>query len=298
MQIVKLMGGYANQLRQYVYGRYLEQCIGEPVYYDDSWFYYSNAHNGYELKRVHGMNLALISNYFPKVVFKQILEDKKPIYQVLYDAGVDIDLILNDAGEYVPFTGKVIKFNRKTAFAKIENSRYHWTYATEFEEYYNKITDIIDRDFLFPPFPDKQSMGVAERIRTTDSIGIHIRQGDFARIGWLSPPDYYKKCITWAEENLKPERYYIFSDDQEFCQSHIVEYGFDLVKDKIEFVVGHRGLNDYVDFQLMTLCKYFIVTPKSSFSHCACVFNKRLQTKINWQTVGMEFKDSFGWKRN
>lgn len=55
MQIVKLMGGFANQLRQYIYGRYLEHCTGETVYFDDTWFSYSSAHNGYELRRVYGL---------------------------------------------------------------------------------------------------------------------------------------------------------------------------------------------------------------------------------------------------
>lgn len=298
MQIVKLMGGFANQLREYVYGKYLQYCTGETIYYDDSWFFLGKAHNGYELQRVFGLNLHLISKYFQTTMFSKILKERKPVYQVLYDIGVDIDLVLAYAGEDVPFTGHTICFDKQTAFASVSNSRYHWTYAGEYADYYAQIKDVLDRELIFPPFPDKKSRSLAEEIGDSDSVGIHIRRGDFAEMGWLGSPEYYRKCIEYAERELHPDGYYVFSDDVEYCRKHIDEYGFGLIKDKLIFVVGNRGLHDYIDFRLMTFCKHFIVAPRSSFSSCACVFNKGLRTKINWETVGMEFEDSFGRQKS
>ncbi len=298
MQIVKLMGGLANQIRQYIYGRYLQYCTGETVYYDDSAFFLYRCHNGYELQRVFGLNLFLMSNYFQRSIFEKILRERKPVYQVLYDVGIDIDLVLAYAGEEVPFTGRTILYDRETAFTTVSNSRYHWTYAGEYADYYEQIEDVLDRELIFPDFPDEKSRDLAIEIGNGNSVGIHVRLGDFAKVGWLGFPDYYRKCINYAEEKLHPDRYYVFSDDVAWCQKHMEEYGFNYIKNRLKFVVGHRGLSDYLDFQMMTLCRHFIVAPRSSFSSCACVFNKRLQTKIDWEAVGMKFEDSFGWKES
>ena len=243
------------------------------------------------------MQPPLISEYFPRIVFDRILKDRVPVYQVLYNAGVDIDLVLNGAGEYVPFTGKIIKFDAVHAFERSRNSRYHWTYASEFVTYYKKMKEIIDGELIFPPLPGEHNQKIAKEIEGCTSVGIHIRQGDFVKLRWTSSPEYYKKCVEWAEKEVHPDRYFIFSDDQEYCKNNMDAYGFTSVENKVVFVSGNRGLHDYVDFQLMTLCHYLVLTPRSSFSFCAHVFNKHQNPAINWKTIGMEFKDSFGWKR-
>lgn len=70
------MGGLANQIREYIYGRYLEYRTGQTVFYDDSWFFIVKIHNGYELKRVFNLNLPLMSNFFKESVFNEIVEKK------------------------------------------------------------------------------------------------------------------------------------------------------------------------------------------------------------------------------
>lgn len=79
MQIVRLMGGLANQLMQYVYGRYLQYMTGEYVYYDDSRFFERKIHNGYELKHVFGLNLPLLSDYYPPLIFAKMVRDGRSI---------------------------------------------------------------------------------------------------------------------------------------------------------------------------------------------------------------------------
>lgn len=297
MQIVWMAGGLGNQIQNYIYGRYLEYKTGEPVFYDDSWFYIFKCHNGYELKRVFGLNLSLLSDYFPKPFFREVVKNKMVVAQFMRDAGVDIDVVRSQGKNDVPFGGKIIDFNKDTAFCFSENSRYHITYASEYAEYYSEIKEIIDRELVFPPYPNEKCRSIAREISTCNSVGMHIRLGDFEQVGWLSSPEYYLKSIKWTEKNIHPDKYYVFSNDQEYCKTHMKEYGFDIVDGKIEFVEGNKGEIDYVDFQLMTLCKHLVVTSHSTFSGCASVLNKSLETKIDGSTIGMDYNSYFGWKK-
>lgn len=197
----------------------------------------------------------------------------------------------------VPFNGPVINYDKNVAFQPISGNRYHWTFALEYVEYYNEIKDIINSEFVFPEIPTEGSRKLANEIENCSSVGVHVRLGDFEELNWLTSPIYYKKCIEWAEDNIHPDKYYIFSNEPNYCKTHMEEYGFNLVENRLCFVEGNGGINDYVDFQLMSMCKHVVTAPYSTFSRCATVFNKNIETVINGGNTGLNSREYFGWKR-
>ena len=79
MHIQFLNGGLANQTFQYIFARFAENYLddGEPWYLDDSFFYVNNVHNGYELKKVFGIEANLLSSYFDQDVWDYMIKNKK-----------------------------------------------------------------------------------------------------------------------------------------------------------------------------------------------------------------------------
>lgn len=299
MQIVRLTGGLANQIMEYIYGRYLECKTGETVYYDDMRMAHSTK-NGYELERVFGLYLPLLSRCLPKLTVDRIVRmtshpyNESLICQQMYDAGVDIEILWQKGAHNQLFTGNIITItseNNDMAFQCVKKSRLHWGYGFQFRKYYQEKRDMFDKELIFPPFPDENSYRMAQEIKQCNSVGIHVRRGDFAKLNWLTNPEYYRRCIEYVETHIKPDKYYLFTDDMKYLKEHISEYGGDKIK--LEFVEGHNGVKDYLDFQLMTLCKHLIVAPRSTFSGVAAMLSKYENHGITHKTIGMKYEDTY-----
>jgi hypothetical protein len=112
-----------------------------------------------------------------------------------------------------------------------------------------------------------------ERITDTLSVGVHIRRGDFIAIGWALDINWYKQAVLSMKSYLRDPVFFIFSDDLPYCDEHLEEMGFDRDKDKVVFVDGNRGINNFRDMHLMSLCKNLIIA-NSSFSYLAALLNK------------------------
>ena len=70
IKLVILNNGLGNQLYQYAFMRFLELSTKEKLVLDNSSFWGEKVdHNGYELEKVFGLKLDLLSNYFTKNVW-------------------------------------------------------------------------------------------------------------------------------------------------------------------------------------------------------------------------------------
>jgi len=93
-----------------------------------------------------------------------------------------------------------------------------------------------------------------------NSAFVHVRRGDNVydskSVAFHGCPDlnYYMSGIGYLENTVHPNRYYIYSDDIDWCKEHFND-------PKITIVQG----SDYWDLQGMAACKYGIVS-NSSFS--------------------------------
>lgn len=91
-----------------------------------------------------------------------------------------------------------------------------------------------------------------------DSVSVHIRRGDFlGKVNILSL-NYYISALQFCGEISKV---FIFSDDINWCKMH-----FKNVRN--HFV----HLNEYLDFELMKICKHNIIA-NSTFSWWAATLN-------------------------
>lgn len=133
------------------------------------------------------------------------------------------------------------------------------------EKYFSDIRRIIVKEFT-PKNISSYSKRLAEKVSDGNSISIHVRRGDyvsnkFANIEHgLATVEYYKKSIDFINKNTNSTpRYFVFSDDLEWCKKSL-PLGPDAV-----FVDGNGPKRPHEDIYLMQHCKHNIIA-NSSFS--------------------------------
>lgn len=147
------------------------------------------------------------------------------------------------------------------------------------ELYFRNITDIIKRDFTLKTNLDNKNSRILKVIRNTNSISIHVRRGDYVynksnwkKSGIVCTLNYYKKAINVMNSNVNNPRYFVFSDDIQWCKKNI-KTNHDTV-----YIDWNQEENAYKDMYLMSHCKHNIIA-NSSFSWWGAWLNNN-KTKI------------------
>jgi hypothetical protein len=131
------------------------------------------------------------------------------------------------------------------------------------ERYFQDVKAVIRKDLRIIPPTDGPNIRMAEKIRRTQAVAMHVR--------WFDPPgteevhnssvDYYRRAVAMMEERLSTPRYFIFSDDPDAARIKLI-----LPEGRSAFVSHNRGdENAYADLWLMSQCRHFI-TANSTFS--------------------------------
>ena len=112
----------------------------------------------------------------------------------------------------------------------------------------------------------------SEIIKDLDSFGIHVRRGDYVKLGWDLGLDYYKRAMDFIKSKREKPRFYVFTDDVEYCENNFPDCRI-------------ISIGAIEDFYLMTKCGYNIIA-NSTFSWWAALLNYRrrgLIQPIDWK---------------
>lgn len=251
MIIVKIIGGLGNQMFQYAFYKSL-LAKGIDVKVDITDFKNYKLHNGYELEKIFSVNpqKATVDECFkvgmPKnslvnrVLRKLNINKNKKSY---YEQGAIESL------QYLP---------DNYDFTKDMYLNGYWVSYKWFES----IDEEIRKEFIFKISLDNENQLIAQDILNSNSVSLHIRRGDYLKYdiyqGICTIDGYYNKAIDYISERVENAKFFIFSNDIEWCYQNL----------KIEnayYVTNNLGINSYKDMQLMSLCKHNIIA-NSSFS--------------------------------
>lgn len=123
-------------------------------------------------------------------------------------------------------------------------------------------TDIISKIFEFKNVSNSVN-NLADQLSRENSAAIHVRRGDYLNVAskfiQLFETDYYTNAIEHLKGHNEVIKYYIFSDDIEWCKSSGL-----FPSDSI-YVGSEKQNKSYEDLFLMSKCKY-IISANSSFS--------------------------------
>ncbi|WP_053003503.1 alpha-1,2-fucosyltransferase [Sphingobacterium sp. Ag1] len=247
MIIVNLMGGVGNQMFQYALGRYLS------VLSDQDLFLNTNIYDTGQSNRNFDLDIFKLSKQVQGDIEKalDILSVNSPVVQ------------LNE--RFFHYDLMQINQVKKLFLSKSEKFKPHviLTGYWQSDKYFNEIEYILREDFHFNnPLYGKWS-ALNEEILATNSIMINIRRGDYLKkLNYHGVVDLYyiNAAIKLIKERVDNPKFYVFSDDMDWCQSNIVN------NENMVFV-GEEYYDSKYQFylQLMKNCKHFVIS-NSSFS--------------------------------
>ena len=148
------------------------------------------------------------------------------------------------------------------------------------QKYFEKYSNIIRQDFKFTIPMNSKNLEVANSIKESISVSVHIRRGDYLsnkktydKHGVCSL-DYYENSINLILLEFPTARIFVFSDDISW-----VNY-FLMPKFKnIETVDLNSGKESYNDMRLMSLCDHNIIS-NSTFSWWGAWLNNNPHKKV------------------
>ena len=274
MNIVYMNGGLGNQMCQYIFLRWLALRTKEKCIIDNSKFCGKNVpHNGYELERLFGIRLEVLSDLFEPADWQSMIERQDTegisVLQQLTDAGLEINVCFDPYSKNFKYEGESTAFSfwdwQPPSAGGLNYYYGYWIGRIFFEP----IKGLIRSEFAFPVFTDEKNLAYQDEITNAKhSAAIHVRRGDMAILGWTQPPEYFRRTIAEAEATLDIDRYFLFSDDLPWCREFAPELGLDTIAKRVTEVTGNFGQNAWKDMKLMSLCRTRI-TDRSSFSYVA-----------------------------
>lgn len=120
---------------------------------------------------------------------------------------------------------------------------------------------------LIPAEPlSSRSQRATDEITGTNSVALHVRRGDYlsltsaARFHGVLPMHYYQEAIKLVRAAVPSPRFFVFSDDQDWCKAQLPLAAAEVVR-----VEHNMGSDSWQDLVLMSLCRHHIIA-NSSFS--------------------------------
>ncbi|MCL5798059.1 MAG: alpha-1,2-fucosyltransferase [Patescibacteria group bacterium] len=258
MIITRLIGGLGNQMFQYAAGRRLAHARGTVLKLDIV---------GFEVYKLRKYEL----EYFR--INSEIAQNKElDVYKSARSKG-----LLRFVYKLVPSRGPKVNFYSEKSFnfnkevLKLPENAYLTGYWQS-EKYFKDIEKIIRREFEFKTRPDRENNLLLKKIRSVNSISIHVRRGDLVtnrstnKYHGVCPISYYLTALKIISEKVKNPHLFIFSDDIPWVRRNFK------LKLPVYFVENNQGDHSYEDLRLMQNCKHNIIA-NSTFSWWAAWLN-------------------------
>lgn len=249
MNVVKIMGGLGNQLFQYALSKHLEQY--DEIGYDTTYYYTEENIKGLVFLHRDFLLPCFVDNL--KIV-NEDLGGLDRVYQWEYRGTI-----------------------------RYKNSWFwgDWQRASYFQDV---RLDIRLKD----EYITEDMRRTAEELRSCNSVAVHVRRTDYAVFNWILPADYYDRAFARAKELIPDARFYIFSDDPEWCRDNLhVEPKTYIHNDEL------------ADFWLMSMAKHNIIA-NSTYSFWAAYLNDNAEKIViyprNWNIDIQHPVDCLDWR--
>lgn len=255
MIVIKIMGGFASQLKKFIMG--------------------------YSLAKYKKTELGLDISDYAKGYFRpyQLCHLNLPKCKIFFDENYLEEL-------------QIIKIRDSNGMQEMlfGNSNYlidreldcYEDFVREHKEYIINIhSPLIDTIKLKEDSSFLQTFRM--KIRGHLSTAVHIRRGDFVKLGWNDESIFYKAAIMKLREENPEMKFFFFSNDLQWSQD---TFGMD---EKFYYVSSLKGsYGDLEEFFCMSLCDYRILSQQSSYSIIAnlMAYHNECQGYAIMQTQG------------
>ena len=247
MNVVKIMGGLGNQLFQYALSRHLAQY--DSIAYDIT--YYQSEENIKGLVFLHRDFLLPCFDVGELEITYADMDGRPRVNQWEYDPGV-----------------------RYT-------NCWFWGDWQKASFFHDVNIDIRLKD----EYITDEMRTIAEEMSKCNSVAVHVRRTDYAVYDWILEPAYYDRAFKRMRKRIKDPKYYIFSDDPEWCKDNLPDG-----------TIVH--MKELEDFWLMSKCKNQIIA-NSTYSFWAAYLNDNPEKVViypkNWNIAIQHPVDCLPW---
>lgn len=299
MKVVAILGGLGSQMFKYAF--YLQIKEKDICYIDTTPYRLQRMWNGYELGKIFGIKEPDISELYTQDDIDELIQQginykgigekaiagidaSKPIVSIfrgyLYPQRnrkilLFISLVYNKIKRLISKENDV-----QDKFPIIYRTNIFSIYFDEFNhtsDYYlgnGKDKEQLIQVFKFPAFQDERNIKIADYMKSTESVAMHIRRSDHMYDNeQLFTDNYFFKSVNHIKSRTETPVFFLFSDEPDWCRHNLDLLGF-REEDKVEIVDWNKGSESYRDMQLMTYCQHNILAI-SSFSWWGYYLSKR-----------------------
>lgn len=130
--------------------------------------------------------------------------------------------------------------------------------AWQNESYFKEVEVEVRKAFKFPDFSDEKNIAIANTIKSTNSVALHIRKGDgygtWDIFKGTCEKRYYHNAIAHIEKTVDSPQYFVFSDNPDVVKQYLTDIDYTFVDWNPQV-----GKNNYLDMQLMSFAKHNII---------------------------------------
>ena len=258
-----LFGGLGNQMFQYAAGRSLALKIGARLVLDATGFTLPDARRAYALE-----DYALAAEtrfdgyrYPPRQLQVRLPAPQRPrwieravhFFRVRLPAGR-----IGDENTFSVFTERSFDYDPRLWDCGPQ------TYLVGYwqsERYFATVADVIRRELTWTRPPDVANAQWLARIHAANAVCVHVRRGDYLLPAHfhhhgLCSVDYYRRAVRLMRERLADPRFFVFSDDWQWCRQHLAD-------DDTVVVDANKPEAGQDELRLMSACRHHVIANSS-----------------------------------
>jgi hypothetical protein len=263
--ISKLQGGLGNQMFEYAFARALSP--DKIVFLDHSFLETNQTSTVSFTSRTYSLGIFKLINVKRLDNFKsRVLSGKGLLYSLL---------------KKIIFPGLKIINDKNAAYYTFRTPENGHTLYTDgyfqSEKYFKHIRTLLLNEFRFPDMCGKCAVLRNNIEAHPNSIGVHVRRGDYLKPGvsdyhGVLPLSYYTNAVASMERLVADAHYFVFSDDMDWCRSHLTILG-----KNVTFMNTEAA--EWTDLALMSSCRHQIIA-NSSYSWWAAWLNTDIRKVV------------------
>lgn len=258
MTIIHLSGGFGNQLFSYAFGYAVAKERKDRLYIDTaiqdaSWFFRNpdimNMNISYD-KRV---SYPIKRNLFFRAIVNKLA--------FRFSIGLFTKIITEEDLKKEKNPIEFCRKQKRNIYLKGNWGDESWFYP---------VKDELLKLYTFKEPLSKEAEKVAEEIRNTNnSVTVHIRRGDYVRIGIALEKEYFKNAMEWISNEVENPTFFCFSEDMEWVKEEFKDFSYNIRY--VEYNSSDKGIED---FRLLMEGKHQIIS-NSSYSWWAAYLNQK-----------------------
>ncbi|MDD2268970.1 MAG: alpha-1,2-fucosyltransferase [Eubacteriales bacterium] len=285
MIVVKIKGGLGNQLFQYAAALQLNKLYGNPIVLDLSFF------EEEKFKGIFRLDKFPISYSVSNHVFRN--KRKNLIRSIRNKLFYYSKLIMGRPyGNVISGDDLGSNYYFKLKECAISSDVYLLDGWLQSFFYFSHVRNLLS-EYLMPSEIDNTLVDLEHQIQTASSVSVHIRRGDMESNSFFKVlgEDYYKEAVAYILSKVENPTFFVFSDEPEKAEYLLsfIKCAAIFIQENSQRLGYYSTMNDFIDFNLMRLCKHHIIA-NSTFSWWPAYLNNSANhivvAPIVWNQLG------------